>query len=144
MSIQTIAMDVRGVTFDSQEITEEGIKTLKEQPDKLGDLFDAMFVTDNGDYSEIIDDSEEDEIDPSKIAIEMVAVEADYIEVNIKLEFSFSTLQKLTTESLLAWEEENDMLAFGLSLSINSEFLEDEDEFCAHEGYAEIHVSVLG
>ena len=146
MSVQTIAMDVDGVIFDigtTYVLSEEGRNVLNGKSGKLEDLFWAEFILDNGDFSEIIDDSEGNVIKPTKMAITIINIVSGILSVDFKLEFLFTTLQKLTTESLDEWENENNEMVFGISMGIKWKYLEDEDDEGVQDGWDDLTITVL-
>jgi|LWDU01.1.fsa_nt_gi hypothetical protein len=117
------------IEIDSDHLTEEGKSFLMGDSKESENFLNTVFVIANGSYDEIFDDSEDDEVEASKTITKINAVEPGQISVAIESEFSFNVPKKLTSEQLLEWQDENDPLGFGFTLSINPQFLIDPDEF---------------
>ena len=118
------------IRISEDQLSKAGHEALKKE---ANNFINSVFVISNGSFYEIFDDSEDDEVEATKTIASIDLVELDQIIVTIESEYSFSVPDKLTTKQLLEWQEENDPFAFGVSLSINPEFLKNEDDAEAYE-----------
>lgn len=128
----TVVMTLKRVVIriSEDQLSKAGHEALKKE---ANNFINSVFVISNGSFYEIFDDSEDDEVEATKTIASIDLVELDQIIVTIESEYSFSVPDKLTTKQLLEWQEENDPFAFGVSLSINPEFLKNEDDAEAYE-----------
>ena len=121
---QKFKLSYKRIFIDNAEIEDE-IKELIESGD-FSDAINAMFVISNGSFYEIFDDSVDDEVEAIETKITNLKYDDTGLSIDAEFLFEFSMLTEMDQEAIEEWQDENESLAFGVSVSVVSEDGEKE------------------
>ena len=117
-------LSYKRIFVDSAEIEDE-IKELVESGD-FSDAINAVFVISNGSFYEIFDDSVDDEVEAIETKITNLKYDDTGLSIDAEFLFEFSMLTEMDQEAIEEWQDENESLAFGVSVSVVSDDGEEE------------------
>ena len=121
---QKFKLSYKRIFVDSADIEDE-IKELVESGD-FSDAINAVFVISNGSFYEIFDDSVDDEVEAIETKITNLKYDDTGLSIDAEFLFEFSMLTEMDQESIEEWQDENESLAFGVSVSVVSDDGEEE------------------
>ena len=121
---QKFKLSYKRIFVDSAEIEDE-IKELVESGD-FSDAINAVFVISNGSFYEIFDDSVDDEVEATETKITNLKYDDTGLSIDAEFLFEFSMLTEMDQEAIEEWQDENESLAFGVSVSVVSDDGEEE------------------
>ena len=117
-------LSYKRIFVDSAEIEDE-IKELVESGD-FSDAINAVFVISNGSFYEIFDDSVDDEVEALETKITNLKYDDTGLSIDAEFLFEFSMLTEMDQEMIEEGQDENESLAFGVSVSVVSDDGEEE------------------
>ena len=121
---QKFKLSYKRIFIDNNEIEDE-MRELIESGD-FSDAIDAMFVISNGSFNEIFDDSVDDEVEVLETKITNLKYDDTGLSIDAEFFFEFPMLTAMDQASIEKWQDQNESLAFGLSVSLVSDDGEEE------------------
>ena len=121
---QKFKLSYKRIFINNNEIEDE-MRELIESGD-FSDAINAIFVISNGAFYKIFDDSVDDEVEAIQTKITNLKYDDTGLSIDAEFLYEFSMLKEMDPESIEEWQDENESLAFGVSVSVVSDDSEDE------------------